>query len=109
MSKMFANCSSLTSLTLSSFSTERATKMESMFSGCQKLSEIDLSTFDTFSVNDIQEMFINCKNLQYINFKEYNEQVSTLVLNNILDYVPDNIVIYINNNNNIDKLLEIIN
>ena len=109
MSKMFANCSSLTSLTLSSFSTERATEMESMFSGCQKLSELDLSTFDTSSVNDIQEMFLNCKNLQYINFKEYNEQVSTLVLNNILDYVSDNIVICINNNNNIDKLLEIIN
>lgn len=43
---MFYNCSSLTSLNLSSFDTSNVTSMYGMFYECYKLSSLDLSSFN---------------------------------------------------------------
>ena len=66
-----------------------------MFSGCKNLVELDLSNFGTNSVVTMEEMFSNCINLEYINFIKYNEP-DDLNISNILEEVPENLVICIN-------------
>ena len=105
--EMFSNCKSLISLNLAWFITTNALQMNSMFSECEKLVELDISQFDFAQTTSIKEMFLNCKNLEYINALSYNENYD-LVLNNILDYVPENVVICINEGYNVGKLKEII-
>ena len=102
---MFSDCSNLTSLDLSNFNTSKVQYMEKMFYGCKSLSSLDLSNFDTSKVQRLYKMFEGCKNLEYINLKNFNEK--NLVSYHIYDvfkYVPDNIVICINEDN-INKIL----
>ena len=90
---MFKNCSSLTTLDLSSWNTSNVTDMGSMFIGCTKLQTItglenlntskvttmlrmfqdcsslttfDLSSWNTSNVTDMQELFFRCAKLQTI-------------------------------------------
>lgn len=51
MGSMFSECSSLTSLDLSSFDTSICTNMSGMFSECSSLTSLDLSTFDFSNVS----------------------------------------------------------
>jgi len=108
MEEMFTNCASLTSLDLSSFDTSYVAQMSYMFSGCENLKELNLSNFNFSSMTSIKGIFSNCKNLEYINFMNY-EDIENLVINNSFDHVPENIVICVNENNQIDNLKEIIN
>ena len=108
MDEMFANCISLTSLDLSSFDTSNVSQMSYMFSGCENLKELNISNFNISSATDIKGIFSNCKKLEYINFINYKD-VDNLVINNSLDHVPENLVICVNENNQIDSLKEIIN
>ena len=63
MSGMFAGCSSLTRLDLTSFDTSSVTWMSGMFDGCSSLISLDLSGFDTSSVTGMSAMFFGCSNL----------------------------------------------
>ena len=66
MSRMFNNCSSLTSLDLSSLNTSSVTTMMGMFEGCSALTTLDLSGWNTSNVTDMSVMFRNCSNLTTI-------------------------------------------
>jgi surface protein len=105
MKDMFFDSYLLTSLNLSSFDTSNVKDMKRMFYNCSSLISLDLSNFDTSNVNDMSYMFYGCANLQYINFESYNE-LENLVIDNILSFVPQNIVICLNKNNSISKIME---
>ena len=60
MAHMFENCSSLTSLDLSSFNTSNVTDMCDMFRGCESLASLDLSNFNTSKVVYMSRMFYKC-------------------------------------------------
>ena len=65
MNHMFASCSSLTSLDLSSFNTEAVTRMDHMFDGCKALKVITVGNqFTTQNVQDMSYMFNDCANFQ---------------------------------------------
>ena len=105
MEGMFFECESLTSLNLSSFDTNIVSNMNYMFSGCKNLAKLDISNFAFTSLINMEEMFYLCKSIQYINFVNYNELNESVIINNILYKVPNNIVICINQaNNNCDQL-----
>ena len=58
MSYMFAYCSNLTKILFGEyFVTENVTTMASMFRDCSSLSSLDLSSFDTSQVTDMSWMF----------------------------------------------------
>ena len=63
MSRMFARCSSLTKLDLSTFKTDNVTSMKQMFNNCEKLQNIYVS--DDFKVSgaDGTDMFKGCTSL----------------------------------------------
>ena len=63
MSAIFAGCSSLTSLILSSFNTANVTNMGSMFRDCSSLTSLDLSNFNTANVTSMDYMFSECYKL----------------------------------------------
>ena len=60
---MFARCSSLESIDLSSFNTTNVKDMSYMFNGCSSLKSIDLSSFNTTNVKDMSFMFYECSTL----------------------------------------------
>jgi surface protein len=63
--RMFADCSSLTSLNLSYFNPVKAKNMGSMFQGCSSLTDIDMSNFDnTEDLERIDHMFQGCSSLK---------------------------------------------
>lgn len=59
MRQMFAGCTELTSLDLSSFDTSKVTDMWGMFAQCSKLTDLNLSNFDTSKVTRMAWMFEN--------------------------------------------------
>jgi surface protein len=72
MANMFANCSSLQSIDLSSFNTSNVTNMSSMFANCSSLQSIDLSSFDTSNVTNMSYMFNNNTSLQSIDLSSFD-------------------------------------
>ncbi|MBR6716442.1 MAG: BspA family leucine-rich repeat surface protein [Prevotella sp.] len=74
MSYMFFGCSHLTSLDLGNFNTQNVTTMESMFVGCRSLISLDLSSFDTKNVTDMSGMFANCTSLTSLDLGNFNTQ-----------------------------------
>ena len=72
MKYMFAGCSSLTSLDLSSFNTANVTTMYSMFDGCSKLTTVDLSGWNTENVEKINTLFYNCSELTTVDLSSWN-------------------------------------
>ena len=66
MSRMFVNCSSLTTLNLSGWDTGEVTDMSSMFDGCVSLTALNISGWDTGELTNTQGMFENCVNLKFI-------------------------------------------
>ena len=69
---MFYNCTSLTSLDLSSFNTSNVTDMYGMFNNCSSLTTLDLSTFDTRNVTSMQAMFDKCYSLTDLNISNFD-------------------------------------
>lgn len=63
---MFDDCSALTSVDLSRFSTENNQYMVNMFMGCSRLETIDLSSFSSKSLEDTSGMFWGCESLRTI-------------------------------------------
>ena len=69
MNQMFAGCTKLTGIDLSSFDTGGVTDMHGMFNNCSSLTTLDLSTFDTENVTNMMEMFKSCAKLKTIYVK----------------------------------------
>ena len=72
MHSMFAYCSSLTSLDLSSFNTANVTNMGAMFDDCSSLTSLDLSSFNTANVTIMGEMFDDCSSLTSLDVSGFN-------------------------------------
>ena len=72
MNGMFWGCSLLTSLDLRSFNTSNVMSMSYMFSGCSSLTSLDLSSFDTSKVTSISNMFYNCRSLKSIDLSSFD-------------------------------------
>jgi surface protein len=79
MAKMFDACSSLLSLDISNFNTQKVTDLQKMFSGCSSLTYLNLSNFDTSSVENLQQMFYNCRSLISLEISKFDtSSVTTL-------------------------------
>ena len=72
MSHMFYNCYSLTSLDLSNFNTNNVEDMSHMFYKCSSLTSLDLSYFKTDNVKDMSWMFTFCFSLTSLNLSNFN-------------------------------------
>ena len=98
---MFEGCSSLTSLNLKDFGiSNQGLMLHYLFKGCSSLSSLDLSSFNSPRITEVENMFNGCIYLEYINLKNID---GTRLFNGIdhytkfLEGVPDNVVIYDNN------------
>ena len=79
MSAIFAGCSSLTSLNLSSFNTANVTNM---VHDCSSLTSLDLSSFNTAKVTNVYGMFYKCESLTTtINIMNVNTSYSMTFYN----------------------------
>ena len=72
MYSMFRDCSSLTSLNLSSFNTANVTNMDGMFYNCKSLINLDLSSFNTSNVTNMYNMFNYCRSLTSLDLSNFN-------------------------------------
>lgn len=63
---MFAKCSQLKDVDVSSFNTENVTKIDGMFQACSSLGNLDLSSFTLSNVKKVDEMFTADENLNII-------------------------------------------
>ena len=72
MNDMFFECSSLTSLDLSSFDTSNVKGMSSMFANCTSLTSLDLSSFDTSNVRWMRFMFVECSSLISLDLNNFD-------------------------------------
>jgi surface protein len=72
MTEMFYDCSSLTSLDVSSFDTSKCTRMNNMFGYCKYLEELDLSNFNTSKVTLMTGMFEMCQRLTLLDLSNFN-------------------------------------
>ena len=72
MNNMFRDCSSLTTLDVSSFNTANVTNMGSMFRGCSGLTTLDVSGFKTDNVTYMSDMFNGCSGLTSLDVSSFN-------------------------------------
>ena len=80
MANMFENCSSLSSINLSTFDTSKVTSMYYMFSGCTSLTNIDVSNFNTENVTNMFAMFYQCGKLLNLDVSNFNMRNVTTVM-----------------------------
>ena len=66
MNRLFAYCSSLTSLDVTHFNTAKVTNMNSMFDSCSSLTSLDVTYFNTANVTGMNNMFYSCSALTTI-------------------------------------------
>ena len=71
---MFYECSSLTSLELSTFNTENVTDMSMMFQYCYALQELNISSFNTSKVTSFFQTFLDCHNLRSLDVSSFNTE-----------------------------------
>ena len=69
---MFAGCSSLTSLDLSSFNTSKVTDMRGLFAECKNLRSLNVSSFNTSNVQHMDAMFKGCSSLTSLDLSNFN-------------------------------------
>ena len=72
MDGMFEDCSSLTSLKLGKLDTSNVTDMSCMFSGCSSLTSLDVGGFDTSNVTNMGWMFSDCSGLTSLNLSGFD-------------------------------------
>ncbi len=78
LSGMFAGCTNLSVIDISSLSTENVTDMSSMFYGCKSLKTLDLSNFNAENVTSMNNILGECSNLNTIK-SPYNIMVEALL------------------------------
>ena len=83
MSHMFDCCIELTALDVSGFDTANVTSMSGMFDFCRGLTALDLSSFDTANVTSMSFMFSGCSNLKTI---YASEKITTVF---VPEFVPE--------------------
>ncbi len=71
MSGLFYNCSSLTSLDLSSWNTDEVTIMSTMFYNCSALETLNVSTWTTPKLTTMYWMFRRCSNLRSVDLSRW--------------------------------------
>lgn len=70
---MFENCNKLKSITgLDKFDTSKVTRMDGMFACCNALTALDLSSFNTDKVTNMSFMFISCRALTELDLSTFN-------------------------------------
>ncbi|MBS7409874.1 MAG: BspA family leucine-rich repeat surface protein [Muribaculaceae bacterium] len=69
---MFADCSSLTSLEFPNFTTGSVTNMEGLFKGCSSLKSVDISNLDFAKASSINSMFEGCSSLTTLDLSEFD-------------------------------------
>lgn len=67
MKDMFYDCSSLTTLDVSTLNTSNVTDMSEMFRFCSGLTSLDISKFDMKSVKDVDNFARSCSGLRELN------------------------------------------
>ena len=72
MNNMFVECSSLTNLDVSNFNTSSVTDMSYMFYNCSSLTNLDLSGFNTSNVTNMKSMFYGCSSLSSLDISRFN-------------------------------------
>ena len=72
MNGMFNNCSSLTSLDLSTFNTSKVTNIQNLLYGCTSLTSLDLNSFNTINVSRMNDMFCWCPSLTTLDLSNFN-------------------------------------
>ena len=72
MAGMFSGCSGLKELKIDGFVTNNVKSMTSMFSGCSALTDLDLSNFNTENVTNMYGMFDGCSALTNLNLRSFN-------------------------------------
>ena len=72
MAGMFNGCSGLKGLKIDGFVTNNVKSMTSMFSGCSALTDLDLSNFNTENVTNMSGMFNGCSALTNLNLRSFN-------------------------------------
>ena len=77
MSKMFYNCSSLTSLDVTHFNTEEVRNMSFMFYRCSSLTSLDVTHFNTEEVRNMSFMFYRCSSLTSLDVTHFNTEKVT--------------------------------
>ena len=71
MTRMFASCSSIKTLDLSSFRTSNVTKMNEMFKVCSSLESINIEGWDVSNLTETREMFEKCSNLRVVDLSTW--------------------------------------
>ena len=76
---LFKNWTSLKTLDLSDFVTNKATQFFGTFSGCMSLESLDVSGFDTSNATDMSEMFSGCSSLKSLDLSSFNTEKVTIM------------------------------
>ena len=74
MNYMFAGCSSLATLDLSTFTTNNVVNMAGMFNGCSGLKELKIDGFVTNNVKSMTSMFSGCSSLTDLDLRNFNTE-----------------------------------
>ncbi len=77
MRGMFYDCTSITSLDLSSFDTSNVVNMYGMFWGAEKLTTLNISGFNTSNVTDMAGMFAECYALTALDLSSFDTSNTT--------------------------------
>ena len=102
---MFCGCPDIYEIDFSDFDTSEVTNISWMFwPYSPTLTSLNLETFDTSKVEDMEHLFDSCNNLEFINMRNFNENGLTKY-DSIFYKVPENIVVCINENNNVNKIM----
>ena len=72
MKFMFHKCKSLSNISLSNFNTNNVCSMDYMFYDCSSLTSLNLSNFNTNNVNNMRGMFYDCSSLTSLNLSNFN-------------------------------------
>lgn len=79
MTALFAGCSSLVNVDISSMNTSKVVSFEYLFSGCTSLIELDVSNFDTSSAENMHNMFYKCNLLKTLDLSNFDtSKVTTM-------------------------------
>ena len=76
---MFAGCSSLKDINLSTFNTDKVTNMAFLFYDCSALKNPDMTGFSTANVTDMRRMFYGCSAITELDLDNFKTDKVTTV------------------------------
>ena len=72
MSRMFKNCTTLSSIKMGQLKSSMVTDLSYMFMGCTYLKKLNISNFDTSNVINMTCLFDGCSSLKELNLENFN-------------------------------------